>query len=78
MYRVPTEGPEIDVCRGCQMMWFDAGELEEMPRRSSSEISAETDAEDRERERREWRRRIESQEEFLLWLRRHPVGFIAG
>jgi Zn-finger nucleic acid-binding protein len=38
MYLVPTVGPEIDLCRSCQMIWFDAGELNKMPERSESEL----------------------------------------
>lgn len=73
MYRVPTEGPEIDLCRSCQMIWFDAGELEEMPHRSADEISAERKAESWARERREWRRKRDRDEAFLWWLgRRYP------
>src|SRR5690606_5370941 len=35
MHRVPIiRGPEIDLCKQCQLVWFDASELEEMPRRS--------------------------------------------
>ena len=41
MYCVPTEGPEIDLCRCCQMIWFDAGELEELPHRTSEELATE-------------------------------------
>jgi Zn-finger nucleic acid-binding protein len=26
MYRVPTAGPEVDLCRSCQLIWFDSGE----------------------------------------------------
>jgi Zn-finger nucleic acid-binding protein len=45
MSRVPTEGPEVDLCRVCQLMWFDAGELEAMPHRSAESIAAEQKAE---------------------------------
>jgi Zn-finger nucleic acid-binding protein len=77
MYSVPTEGPEVDVCRGCQLMWFDAAELSELPHRSEAELEAARKAEDRNREGQEWRQRRERDEEFLAWVRRHPVGFIA-
>jgi Zn-finger nucleic acid-binding protein len=74
MSRVPTEGPEIDLCRRCQLMWFDAGELEAMPHRSTEAIAAEQKAERWTQEQRQWQRRRESDEAFLTWLRRHPVG----
>jgi Zn-finger nucleic acid-binding protein len=45
MSRVPTEGPEIDLCRVCQLTWFDAGELEAMPHRSTESIAADEKAE---------------------------------
>jgi len=31
---VPTQGPEIDLCRVCQMIWLDADELDELPERT--------------------------------------------
>ena len=34
-------------------------------------------AEDRDRERHEWREHRERDEEFLAWVRRHPIGFVA-
>jgi Zn-finger nucleic acid-binding protein len=74
MSRVPTEGPEIDLCRVCQLMWFDAGELEAMPHRSAESIATEQKAEREAQEQGEWRRRRESDEAFLTWLGRHPFG----
>ncbi len=76
MFCVPTEGPEIDVCRGCQLMWFDAGELDEMPHWSAAEIESAQTADAWAQERREWRRRRDRDEEFLRWLIRHPVSFV--
>src|SRR6266403_4508662 len=70
---VPTEGPEVDLCRACQLVWFDAGELDELPHRSAESIAAEEKANRRMRERREWRRRREADEAFVTWLQRHPV-----
>lgn len=35
---VPTEGPEIDLCTGCQLMWFDADELDALPERPMGEF----------------------------------------
>ena len=31
----PSADVEIDLCRTCQMLWFDAGELDQMPRRAT-------------------------------------------
>lgn len=40
MHTVPTmDGPEIDLCRKCQTIWFDAGELSALPRPSAREIA---------------------------------------
>lgn len=41
MHRVPTEGPEIDLCRQCQVVWLDAGELEQIPKRTAASLKAE-------------------------------------
>lgn len=76
MYSVPTEGPEVDGCRGCQPMRFDAAELSELSHRSEAELEAARRAYDRDRGRHEWRRRRERGEEFLAWVRRHPIGFV--
>jgi Zn-finger nucleic acid-binding protein len=65
--RVPIEGPELDLCRGCQLMWFDAGELEAMPHRSAESIAGDQKAERWAQKQREWRRRRESDEA------RHPI-----
>jgi Zn-finger nucleic acid-binding protein len=72
---VPTEGPEIDLCRHCQLVWFDAGELEEMPKRTEAEIAAEQKAERWAQELRDWQRRREDDEAFLSWLRGHRWAF---
>ncbi len=74
MYCVPTPGPEVDICRGCQLMWFDAGELADMPHRSAAELEEARRAEAWAQEQREWRQRRERDEEFVTWLRRHPIG----
>jgi Zn-finger nucleic acid-binding protein len=62
---IPTEGPVVDLCRCCQLMWFDAGELEAMPHRSGESIAAEQKAARWAQEQREWRRRRESDEAFM-------------
>ncbi len=71
---VPTEGPQVDLCRGCQLVWFDAGELDEMPHRSPESIVAEEKANRRTQERREWQRRRDADEAFITWLQRHPIA----
>ena len=38
---VPTDGVIIDMCRPCQLMWFDPGELDALPHRSTDELAAE-------------------------------------
>jgi Zn-finger nucleic acid-binding protein len=38
---VPTDGVIIDMCRPCQLMWFDPGELDALPHRSADEMAAE-------------------------------------
>jgi len=38
---VPTDGVIIDMCRPCQLMWFDPGELDALPHRSAEELAAE-------------------------------------
>ena len=38
---VPTDGVIIDMCRPCQLMWFDPGELDALPHRSAEEVAAE-------------------------------------
>ncbi len=38
MYTVPLDGPEIDLCRRCQLVWFDAGELDSLPEKTSVQI----------------------------------------
>ena len=38
---LPINGPDIDLCTKCQMMWFDPGELETFPKRPDAEIKAE-------------------------------------
>ena len=71
MCRVPTDGPEIDLCR-CQLIWFDAGELEAMPQRSAESIEAERKAERWAEEMREWKRRQDADADFAIWRARHP------
>ncbi len=77
MNGVPTEGPLIDICRGCQLVWFDARELEAMPRRSVEELAAEQRATRQAEEQRAWRRREQAHAAFtaLLGHRAHPVSF---
>jgi len=41
MHLVPTDGPEIDLCRGCQFIWFDNHELDDFPKRPQDEIRLE-------------------------------------
>jgi Zn-finger nucleic acid-binding protein len=67
---VPTEGPEIDLCRGCQLLWFDAGELEEMPHRSAESIASEAHTERLAEEQRQWRDLSERNVRFLQYLQR--------
>ena len=55
MYTVPTSGPEIDICRSCQMIWFDAGEFDTLPPRSEPELLLEQ----WEEKLREWQARNE-------------------
>lgn len=66
MDRVPTDGPEIDICRRCQMMWFDAGDLEELPRRSDDALAAARWQE----ELRQMQRRRENRECYARLIRR--------
>jgi len=67
MNLVPTEGPEVDLCRVCQMIWFDAGELAVVPKRSRKDI----DADKWNDELREMRKRREHREFFdRMMLRR--------
>lgn len=72
MYRVPIpDGPEIDLCRQCQVMWFDADELSQMPTRSREDIGAERWG----TELRDVQRRREDSEFFARIGRRHLFGF---
>ena len=73
---VPTEGPEIDLCRCCQLLWFDAGELEEMPHRSAESIASEAKAERLAAEQRQWAELREHNLRFLQSLRRHAPGVV--
>src|SRR6185369_13396731 len=41
MHVVPTAGPEVDLCRGCPFVWFDAHELDDLPMRTQDEIRLE-------------------------------------
>lgn len=59
-------------------MWFDAGELADMPHRSAAEVQDARKAEAWAQERREWRQRRERDEDFVTWLRRHPIALIAS
>lgn len=70
MDRVPTDGPEIDVCRRCQLMWFDAGELDELPRRSPDSLAAEAWQD----ELRQMQRRRADSEFFAGLIRRRVPG----
>jgi Zn-finger nucleic acid-binding protein len=74
MNSVPTEGPLIDVCRGCQLVWFDARELEAMPHRSAEELAAEQRAARWQDEQREWQRRAEDVARFTAWLSRRGLA----
>jgi Zn-finger nucleic acid-binding protein len=67
MHLVPTEGPEIDLCRNCQMVWFDAGELDELPKRTPAMIAGDRWAE----ELRQMRRRREDSEFYTRIMQRH-------
>lgn len=70
MNRVPTAGPEIDLCRLCQTIWFDADELGELPKRPVSEIKNEKWTE----ELRQMQRRREDREFYQRMAnRRIPV-----
>jgi Zn-finger nucleic acid-binding protein len=72
MHRVPiSDGPEIDLCRQCQMMWFDADELAQMPSRSEADIASESWG----AELRDVQRRRESSEFFARIDRRHWFGW---
>lgn len=71
MHRVPIDGgPEIDLCRQCQLVWFDANELSEMPPRSRQDLSAERWGD----ELREIQRRREDSAFFTRIMLRHPMG----
>ena len=70
MDRVPTgAGPEIDLCRHCQMMWFDAGELDEMPKRATEDVAADKWQD----ELRQMRRRREDSDFYTRMILRHFV-----
>jgi Zn-finger nucleic acid-binding protein len=69
---VPTEGPEVDLCRGCQLMWLDAGELEELPHRSGESLAAEAKAERLEEEMKQWQLVRDRDLRFLRRLRHTP------
>jgi Zn-finger nucleic acid-binding protein len=73
---VPTDGPEIDLCRGGQLVWFDAGELDAMPHRSPESIAGERRAERRAAEQREWQRHRDEHIHFMTWILRHPTGLL--
>lgn len=62
-------GPEIDVCRHCQMMWFDAGELDEMPKRATEDVAADKWQD----ELRQMRRRREDSDFYTRMILRHFV-----
>jgi len=67
MNRVPMKGgPEIDLCRHCQMMWFDAGELAAIPKRAAGELAADK----WEDELRQMQRRRTQSEFYRRLLRR--------
>ena len=38
---LPINGPDIDVCTSCQILWFDPGELAALPKLSDAEIEEE-------------------------------------
>ncbi len=40
MHRAPQAEVELDVCKLCQFVWFDAGELNEMPARRADPVPA--------------------------------------
>ena len=68
---VPTAGPEIDVCRRCQLMWFDAGELDALPVRDADGLAAEQWQDEL---RRMQRRREDSEFYARILSRRSFVG----
>jgi len=67
---VPTDGPVIDLCRGCQLLWFDAGELEAMPHRSAEEIAAEDRAARKDEKQQARGRRELNHEALTAWMTR--------
>jgi len=68
---VPTAGPEFDVCRRCQLMWFDAGELDALPVRDADGLAAEQWQDEL---RRMQRRREDSEFYARILSRRSFVG----
>lgn len=72
MCAIPTDGPEIDLCRLCQMIWFDADELGQLPKRSSGAIKRDQWQE----ELRQMQKRREDREYYArIAMRRVGVGF---
>lgn len=74
MHVVPTEGPEVDLCRPCQMMWFDADEMQQLPGRDELELKQERwkaelrRLQRRREEREQYRRRMMERVVQLMWL----------
>lgn len=67
MHRVPvTAGPEIDLCRQCQVVWFDAEEIGDMPRRTAQDLADSRWAE----EKRDMQRRRADSEFYDRLLQR--------
>jgi len=69
--RVYVEGLEIELCRSCQLIWFDAGELQEVPPQSERERADRRWAKEIAEQRR--RRRRQSTWNAILRRHRFPV-----
>ncbi len=49
---LPINGPDIDLCTGCQILWFDRGELDALPKLSEAEMHEEQEEEEQRQVRR--------------------------
>jgi Zn-finger nucleic acid-binding protein len=72
MDAVATDGPEIDLCRTCQLMWFDAHELAELPPRPQAEIRAEA----WQAELKRMQRRREDSDYYSALILRRPMRIV--
>jgi Zn-finger nucleic acid-binding protein len=72
MYVVPAEGSEIDLCRECQLIWFDFHEMDGLPRRTEGELKAERSLAEGVRAQR--RREVREQFERRMRDREPRVG----